>query len=129
MKETVRIFRFMVIGTANAIIMAVVVWLMMSSLTFDGDYMVANITAYIIAQVHNFMWCKYWIFPKERSKNGVWKQIVFFCSAFGVAYTAQFLFLVLLVEGLGVNEYLGQFLGLFVYGSVNFMANRRITFK
>ena len=41
------------------------------------------------------------------------KQILLFCSAFAVAYTAQFLFLVLLVEGLDVNEYLAQFLGLF----------------
>ena len=106
MKESVRIFRFIVIGTMNALIMALVVWLMMREMSFEGDYMVANVTAYIIAQIHNFIWCKYWIFPVEKRKNNVWKQILFFCSAFGVAYTAQFLFLILLVEGLDVNEYL-----------------------
>ena len=111
MKESVRIFRFIVIGTMNALIMALVVWLMMREMSFEGDYMVANVTAYIIAQIHNFIWCKYWIFPVEKRKNNVWKQILFFCSAFGVAYTAQFLFLILLVEGLDVNEYLAQFLG------------------
>ena len=105
MKESVRIFRFIVIGTMNALIMALVVWLMMREMLFEGDYMVANVTAYIIAQIHNFIWCKYWIFPVEKRKNNVWKQILFFCSAFGVAYTAQFLFLILLVEGLDVNEY------------------------
>ena len=42
---------------------------------------------YIIAQIHNFIWCKYWIFPVEKRQNNVWKQILFFCSAFGVAYT------------------------------------------
>lgn len=110
MKESVRIFRFIVIGTMNALIMALVVWLMMREMSFEGDYMVANVTAYIIAQIHNFIWCKYWIFPVEKRKNNVWKQILFFCSAFGVAYTAQFLFLILLVEGLDVNEYLAQFL-------------------
>ena len=52
-----------------------------------------------------------------------------FCSAFAVAYTAQFLFLVLLVEGLDVNEYLAQFLGLFIYGGANFLANKKITFQ
>ena len=101
----------------NALIMALVVWLMMREMSFEGDYMVANVTAYIIAQIHNFIWCKYWIFP------------VFFCSAFGVAYTAQFLFLILLVEGLDVNEYLAQFLGLFIYGAANFIANKKITFQ
>ena len=129
MKESVRIFRFIVIGTMNALIMALVVWLMMREMSFEGDYMVANVTAYIIAQIHNFIWCKYWIFPVEKRKNNVWKQILFFCSAFGVAYTAQFLFLILLVEGLDVNEYLAQFLGLFIYGADNFIANKKITFQ
>ena len=113
MKESVRIFRFIVIGTMNALIMALVVWLMMREMSFEGDYMVANVTAYII----------------EKRKNNVWKQILFFCSAFGVAYTAQFLFLILLVEGLDVNEYLAQFLGLFIYGAANFIANKKITFQ
>ena len=113
----------------NALIMALVVWLMMREMSFEGDYMVANVTAYIIAQINNFNWCKYWIFPVEKRKNNVWKQILFFCSAFGVAYTAQFLFLILLVEGLDVNEYLAQFLGLFIYGAANFIANKKITFQ
>ena len=39
----------------NALIMALVVWLMMKEMSFDGDYMVANITAYLIAQIHNFI--------------------------------------------------------------------------
>ncbi len=129
MKESIRIFRFIIIGTMNALIMALVVWLMMESLSFEGDYLVANITAYVIAQIHNFIWCKYWIFPTEKRKNNIWKQILFFCSAFGIAYTAQFLFLILLVEVLDVNEYLAQFLGLFIYGGVNFVANKKITFK
>lgn len=129
MKESIRIFRFIIIGTMNALIMALVVWLMMESLSFEGDYLVANITVYVIAQIHNFIWCKYWIFPTEKRKNNIWKQILFFCSAFGIAYTAQFLFLILLVEGLDVNEYLAQFLGLFIYGGVNFVVNKKITFK
>ena len=36
----------------NALIMALVVWLMMREMSFEGDYMVANVTAYIIAQIH-----------------------------------------------------------------------------
>ena len=127
MKESARIFRFAVIGTLNALIMAVTVWVMMDEL--DINYMLSNVTAYILAQIHNFIWCKYWIFPVEKRKNNVWKQILFFCSAFGVAYTAQFLFLILLVEGLDVNEYLAQFLGLFIYGAANFIANKKITFQ
>ena len=128
MKESVRIFRFIVIGTMNALIMALVVWLMMREMSFEGDYMVANVTAYIIAQIHNFIWCKYWIFPLEKKSN-TWRQVLLFSIAFGMAYGAQFLFLIGLVEGLDCNEYLAQFLGLFIYGSVNFLMNKRVTFR
>ena len=121
MKESVRIFRFAVIGTLNALITAFVIWLMMDELSYD--YIPANITAYIVAQIHNFIWSKYWIFPIEDKKNNIWKQILFFCSAFGLAYSAQFLFLVTLVECGDVNEYLAQFLGLFIYGTSSSIRN------
>ena len=127
MKESVRIFRFAVIGTLNALITAFVIWLMMDELSYD--YIPANITAYIVAQIHNFIWSKYWIFPIENKKNNIWKQMLFFCSAFGWAYSAQFLFLVTLVECGDVNEYLAQFLGLFIYGTVNFIVNKKLTFR
>ena len=127
MKESVRIFRFAVIGTLNALITAFVIWLMMDELSYD--YIPANITAYIVAQIHNFIWSKYGIFPIENKKNNIWKQMLFFCSAFGLAYSAQFLFLVTLVECGDVNEYLAQFLGLFIYGTVNFIVNKKLTFR
>ncbi len=125
MKESTRVFRFATIGTLNALITALVVWLMMH--VADEDYMLSNVVAYIVAQTHNFLWSKYWIFPSEKKSN-TWRQVLLFLIAFGLAYVAQFLFLVALVEGLHCNEYLAQFLGLFVYGAVNFLMNRRVTF-
>ena len=126
-KESVRIFRFAVIGTLNALITAFVIWLMMNELSYD--YIPANITAYIVAQIHNFIWCKYWVFPTEDKKNNLWQQVLFFAMAFGIAYSAQFIFLIILVEAGDVNEYLAQFLGLFIYGTVNFITNRKLTFR
>ena len=129
MRESRRIFRFAVIGTLNALIIAAVIWLMMDEL--DIDYMLSNITAYVIAQTHNFIWCKPWIFPLDdkEKKSNTWRQVLLFSIAFGMAYLAQFLFLVVLVEALNCDEYLAQFLGLFIYGGVNFIMNRRITFR
>lgn len=129
MRESRRIFRFAVIGTLNALIIAAVIWLMMDEL--DIDYMLSNITAYVIAQTHNFIWCKYWIFPLDdkEKKSNTWRQVLLFSIAFGMAYLAQFLFLVVLVEALNCDEYLAQFLGLFIYGGVNFIMNRKITFR
>ena len=126
MKESTRIFRFAVIGTLNALITAVTIWFMMDEL--DINYMLSNVTAYILAQTHNFIWCKYWIFPTEKKSN-TWRQVLLFSIAFGMAYCAQFIFLIGLVEGLNCDEYLAQFLVLFVYGGVNFLMNKKVTFK
>ena len=126
MKETTRIFRFAAIGTLNALITAFVVWAMMH--VADVNYLLSNVTAYIVAQAHNFVWSKYWIFPTDK-KGNTWRQVLLFSLAFGLAYVAQFFFLVVLVELLGCNEYLAQFLGLFVYGGVQFVMNRRLTFN
>ena len=125
MKETTRIFRFAVIGTLNALITAATVGVLMG--VFDVHYLASNIAAYILAQTHNFIWCKYWIFPTDKKSNA-WRQVLLFLIAFGMAYLAQFLFIVVLVELLSCNEYLAQFLGLFVYGAVNFLMNKRVTF-
>ena len=40
-----------------------------------------------------------------------------------------FVFLLVLVELLHCNEYLAQFLGLFIYGAVNFSCNKFLTFR
>lgn len=77
MKESVRIIRFAIVGTLNALIAAFVVWLLMH---IEGEsYIIANICAYIVAQIHNFIWCKYWIFPLETDdkKNSIWHQMLF----------------------------------------------------
>lgn len=126
MKETTRIIRFAVIGTLNALITAATIGIMMGVLCIH--YLASNVTAYVLAQTHNFIWCKYWIFPTDKKSN-TWRQVLLFLIAFGMAYVAQFLFLIVLVELWDCNEYLAQFLGLFIYGTVNFLMNKRVTFR
>ena len=126
MKETTRIIRFAVIGTLNALITAATIGIMMGVLGIH--YLASNVTAYVLAQTHNFIWCKYWIFPTDKKSN-TWRQVLLFLIAFGMAYVAQFLFLIVLVELWDCNEYLAQFLGLFFYGTVNFLMNKRVTFR
>lgn len=124
MKESVRIIRFILIGTLNALITALVIWLTMSVL--KCNYLVSNMAGYIAAQTNNFFWSKYWIFASHDGKFR--REIPLFLIAFGCAYVAQFLALLLMVEVADLDEYLAQFLGLFVYGAVNFMMNKKVTF-
>ena len=109
MKESVRILRFAIVGSSNALITALVIWILMDIL--DCNYLWSNMAGYVAALVNNFFWSKYWVFSS--GKGNFWKEIPLF----------------LMVEVIDLNEYLGQFLGLFVYGAVNFMMNKRLTFK
>ena len=124
MKESVRIVRFIIVGSLNALIVAVVVWALMDVL--GCNYLWSNVVGYAAALINNFFWSKYWVFSSREGKFN--REIPLFLLAFGCAYVLQFFSLLLMVEVGGMNEYLAQFLGLFVYGAVNFMMNRRITF-
>ena len=125
MKESVRIFRFIIVGTLNALITALVIWVLMSGI--GCNYLWSNIAGYVAALINNFWWSKYWIFS---SRSGMFeREIPLFLVAFGCAYGLQFLSLLLMVEIGDMNEYLAQFLGMFVYGAVNFTMNRRLTFR
>ncbi len=124
MKESVRVFRFIIVGTSNALIVALAVWILMD--LFHVNYILSNLVGYIAALVNNFFWSKYWVFA---SKGNIrFKEIVLFLVAFGCAYLTQFIFLVLMVECFHQDEYLSQFLGLFLYGLVNFLMNKFLTF-
>ena len=58
--------RFILVGTLNALITVLIVWLMMDKL--GCNYIATNITAYVIAQINNFFWSKYWIFSSRTGK-------------------------------------------------------------
>ena len=125
MRQSIQIIRFVIVGFSNAVITAVVVWALMHLL--GCNYLWSNMAGYVAALVNNFFWSKYWVFSS--GKGRLLRESVLFLLAFGCAYATQFLFLLLLVEVIGMNEYLGQFLGLFVYGAVNFVMNKRVTFS
>lgn len=124
MKESVRIFRFIIVGTLNALITALVIWVLMKGV--GCNYLWSNIAGYVAALVNNFFWSKYWIFSSRSGKFE--REVPLVLVAFGCAYGLQFLSLLLMVEIGDMNEYLAQFLGLFVYGAVNFTMNKRLTF-
>ena len=91
------------------------------------NYLWSNVAGYIAALINNFFWSKYWIFSSGDGK--FLREVPLFLIAFGCAYGMQFLALLLMVEIFAMNEYVAQFLGLFVYGAVNFIMNRKLTFR
>ena len=92
MKESVRILRFAIVGSSNALITALVIWILMDIL--DCNYLWSNMAGYVAALVNNFFWSKYWVFSS--GKGNFWKEIPLFLIAFGCAYATQFIFLLLM---------------------------------
>lgn len=128
MKASVRLVRFATIGTLNYLITMLVIWIVMSYFSFKGKYIVANIMAYLIAQTHNFIWSKYWIFlpaiPKQSlATNNALLYRFWYC----LWHTTSFV--ILMIEAIGIKEFTAQFIGIIIYGAVNFMVNNRITFR
>ena len=131
MKETTskkrnskQIFRFVVAGTLNAVIIAAVVWFLMDEL--GCNYLWSNVAGYSAALINNFFWSKYWVF--SAGKGFYARQAILFLLAFACAYGAQVLVLLAMFEGAGWDEFISQFPSLFIYGAVNFVMNKKITF-
>lgn len=124
-EEFNRVLRFCVVGFSNFVIISLTVWIMMHLL--EKTVYVANVVAYTLAIASSFVWNKVWVF--KASHGSVAREIALYLLAFACAYLLQFAFLCCMVELVGLNEYLAQFLGLFVFGATNFLMNKLLTFK
>ena len=124
-EEFLRVMRFVVVGISNFVIISLTVWIMMH--LCQADMLPANITAYAIALVNNFVWNKLWVF---RARGGnLLREIALNLIAYGTAYLLQLGCSFALADLLGMNEYVAQFIGLFVFGATNFIMNKLLTFK
>ena len=124
-EEFLRVMRFVVVGFSNSVIISLTVWIMMH--LCKADMLPANITAYAIALVNNFVWNKLWVF---RARGGnLLREIALNLIAYGTAYLLQLGCSFALADLLGMNEYVAQFIGLFVFGATNFIMNKLLTFK
>lgn len=124
MRQSIQIIRFVIVGFSNAVITAVVVWALMHLL--GCNYLWSNMAGYVAALVNNFFWSKYWVF--SAGKGFYARQAILFLLAFACAYGAQVLVLLAMVECAGWDEFISQFPSLFIYGAVNFVMNKKITF-
>ena len=124
-EEFLRVMRFVVVGFSNFVIISLTVWIMMH--LCQADMLPANITAYAIALVNNFVWNKLWVF---RARGGnLLREIALNLIAYGTAYLLPLGCSFALADLLGMNEYVAQFIGLFVFGATNFIMNKLLTFK
>lgn len=119
------IIRFAIVGIANFLIIVAVSWLLMH--LFGINFYVANIVAYVLALVNNFYWNRIWVFRSTGERMG--RQALMFLAAYGIAYLVQLGVIAVLVQWLGVNKDLANFVGLFPFGATNFLLNKFFAFR
>lgn len=119
------IIRFAIVGTANFLIIMAVSWLLMH--LFSINFYVANIVAYVLALVNNFYWNRIWVFRSTGERMG--RQALMFLAAYGIAYLVQLGVIAVLVQWLGVNKDLANFIVLFPFGATNFLLNKFFAFR
>ena len=112
------IIRFAIVGTANFLIIMAVSWLLMH--LFSINFYVANIVAYVLALV-------IWVFRSTEGRMG--RQALMFLAAYGIAYLVQLGVVAVLVQWVGVNKDLANFVGLFPFGATNFLLNKFFAFR
>lgn len=123
-KKSTQIIRFILVGFSNAVI-TYIIYVIMRWMNFPPG--LSNAVGYIAALINSFIWSKLWVFQTRRTN--LWREIICFALAFLLAYGCQFVFFKTMIFHADINEYLVQFLGLFIYGAVNFVVNRRVTFR
>lgn len=119
------IIRFAIVGTANFLIIMAFSWLLMH--LFGINFYVTNIVAYVLALVNNFYWNRIWVFRSTGERMG--RQALMFLAAYGIAYLVQLGVIAVLVQWLGVNKDLANFIGLFPFGATNFLLNKFFAFR
>lgn len=119
------IIRFAIVGIANFLIIMAFSWLLMH--LFGINFYVANIVAYVLALVNNFYWNRIWVFRSTGERMG--RQALMFLAAYGIAYLVQLGVIAVLVQWLGVNKDLANFIGLFPFGATNFLLNKFFAFR
>ncbi|MEG1545784.1 MAG: GtrA family protein [Bacteroides sp.] len=122
--EVIRILKFVIVGMLNTLI-TYVVYVVMRWVDFSPEC--SNLVGYIVGLINSFIWNKFWVFQAHHT-NIFREMFYFFVLAFGIAYGVQYAFFKTMIDWVGMNEYLAQFLGLFVYGGINFVLNRVLTF-
>lgn len=123
MKNKGQIIRFCIVGTLNASITYLALWLLP---LLGVSTSTSNKIGYVVVLVHSFIWSKLWIF--KSTSNNIVKESALFILAFIAAYMLQYFSFDTLLA-LGFNKYLANLISLFVFGATNFLMNKLLTFK
>ena len=125
-REWKKVFKFGIVGLSGIVVNLV---LLQAFLMAGLSGYIALFFAIAIAILNNFLWNDLWTFrtSSRRADTSMWQRLGFFyvISAGGAAI--NYGIALLLIQGIGMNIFLSDLIGILVGFSWNFLINRRMT--
>ncbi len=128
--------RFGVVGVSNTVVAYGVYVVALLAIRSGGfwltyDYLIANITSFILSVAWSFFWNNKYVFTVEEGESrSIFKALI--KTYVSYSFTSLFLnsiFMVLWVQILGISEFLAPFINLFINVPINFIINKFWAFK
>ncbi len=118
------LLRYLAVGTVNTTVGLSVIFLSMYG--FDLDVTQANACGYAVGVVVSFSLNRRWTF---RHKGDVPSSFAKFVLVLAAAYLCNLGCVIWLVDGLSVNPYVAQALGVAPYVTVGFLGSKLLAFR
>jgi len=123
-KNTTQFLKFSFVGVLNTLITLLTIWVCVN--VFSTSHYIANIVGYVFGVINSFIVNKLWTF-NHKSKTGI--TLAKFIGVFGVTYLIQFSVLSLLLNYSNIDDFACQIIAMIVYTILNFIINKKFTFK
>ena len=90
------------------------------------NYLVASTIGTIIGVIHSYLWNRFFTF---QSNNNVKKEVPKFVLVYLVSYLLGILNLFILVQKLGINEYIAGIINIFVTTIISWFGHKYFSFR
>lgn len=116
--------KFIIVGLMNTGITLSVIFILQNLL--GVHYVPSNVTGYVLGLINSFIWNRNWTF---KSEGNILRESVAFLITFGICYSMQLGFLVILIEVLNISKDISQLIAMVFYTAFNFILNKFFTFR
>jgi len=117
-------FKFGIVGLSNTFISLGIYYFLVY---FEVNYIIANTIAFIISVLNAYYWNNKYVF--ERKEKGHAKSIIKVFMSYGSTFLLGTVLLFLMVNFMGISEWIAPLINLIVTIPLNFLLNKFWAFK
>jgi putative flippase GtrA len=121
---TRQFIKFGIVGVSNTLVNLAVYYLL---IYLGVHYAAASFAAFVISVINAFFWSRKFVFAE--SKTSALMQLARSYAAYGFTFLLSLGTLILMVEILGISEFIAPLINLCITVPINFLVNKFWTFK